>query len=48
MITINSESIDVDDIEKTIVVVKPNDAGYINFFKAIKRVIGWINKPLAN
>ncbi|MBK8052335.1 MAG: hypothetical protein IPK35_03410 [Saprospiraceae bacterium] len=46
--TINSESTEVEDIKKTI-----NDVGLagvenINYLQAIKRVIGLINKPLAN
>ncbi|MBK9565641.1 MAG: hypothetical protein WAT22_00020 [Saprospiraceae bacterium] len=46
--TINSESTEVEDIKKTI-----NDVGLagvenINYLQAIKRVIGMINKPLAN
>jgi hypothetical protein len=46
--TINSESTEIEDIKKTI-----KDAGLegvenINYLQAIKRVIGMINKPLAN
>ena len=47
VMTINSESTEIDDIKKTI-----NDLGLegvenINYLQAIKRVIGMINKPLA-
>lgn len=48
--TINSESTELEDIKKTM-----NDVGNgmetaenLNYLQAIKRVIGWINKPLAN
>jgi hypothetical protein len=48
LMTINSESTEVDDIKKTV-----NDIGLagvenINYLQAIKRVIGMIDKPLAN
>ena len=48
--TINSESTELDDIKKTM-----NDVGNgmesaenLNYLQVIKRIIGWINKPLAN
>lgn len=48
VVTINSESTEIEDIKKTI-----NDVGLvgvenINYLQAIKRIIGMINKPLAN
>ncbi len=48
LVTINSESTEVDDIKKTLEDVKLTDFENINYLQAIKRVIGWINKPLAN
>ncbi|MEP1487688.1 MAG: hypothetical protein ABJL44_00200 [Algibacter sp.] len=47
VVTINSESTELDDIKKTIAdcnIVGEN----INYLQVIKRIIGWINKPLAN
>ncbi len=48
--TINSESTELEDITKTM-----NDVGNgmetaenLNYLQVIKRIIGWINKPLAN
>ena len=46
--TINSESTDVDDINKTMKDLGLEDVENINYLQAIKRVIGWIDKPLAN
>lgn len=48
--TINSESTEVEDIKKTMTDVANGmeTAENINYLQAIKRVIGWINKPLAN
>jgi len=48
VVSINSESTELEDIQKTI-----NDLGLvgvenINYLQAIKRVIGWIDKDLAN
>ena len=48
VVTINSESTEVEDIKKTM-----NDVGLegfenLNYLQAIKRIIGMINKPLAN
>ena len=48
VVTINSESTELDDIKKTIVDCKLEGYENINYLQAIKRVIGWINKPLAN
>ncbi len=48
VVTINSESTELDDIKKTIVDCKLEGCENINYLQAIKRVIGWINKPLAN
>jgi hypothetical protein len=45
--TINSESTEVDDIKKTIKDVGLEGVENINYLQAIKRVIGWIDKPLA-
>lgn len=46
--TINSESTEVDDIKKTIKDIGLEGVENINYLQAIKRVIGMINKPLAN
>ena len=46
--TINSESTEVADILKTMEDCKLEDYENLNYLQAIKRVIGWINKPLAN
>jgi hypothetical protein len=48
VVTINSESTEVEDIKKTIADVGLEGVENINYLQAIKRVIGWINKPLAN
>jgi hypothetical protein len=48
VVTINSESTEIDDIKKTIADVGSTGVENINYLQAIKRVIGWINKPLAN
>lgn len=46
--TINSESTEVADILKTMKDVGIAEYENINYLQAIKRIIGWINKPLAN
>jgi hypothetical protein len=46
--TINSESTEVDDIQKTITDIGLDGVENINYLQAIKRVIGMIDKPLAN
>jgi len=48
IVTINSESTEIEDINKTIADCKLEGVENINYLQAIKRVIGWINKPLAN
>jgi len=48
VVTINSESTEVKDIKKTIKEVGLEGVENINYLQAIKRVIGMINKPLAN
>ena len=48
VITINSESTELDDIKKTVIDVGLDDVENINYLQAIKRVIGWIDKSLAN
>ena len=48
LVTINSESTEVEDIKKTLKDVELEGVENINYLQAIKRVIGWINKPLAN
>jgi hypothetical protein len=48
VITINSESTEVDDIKKTVKDIGLEGVENINYLQAIKRVIGMINKPLAN
>lgn len=46
--TINSESTEVEDIKKTISDLELEGVENINYLQAIKRVIGMIDKPLAN
>ena len=48
VVTINSESTEVEDIKKTIADVGLEGVENINYLQAIKRVIGMIDKPLAN
>lgn len=48
IVTINSESTEVEDIKKTIKDIGLEGVENINYLQAIKRVIGMINKPLAN
>jgi len=48
VVTINSESTELDDIKKTIIDCKLESYENLNYLQVIKRVIGWINKPLAN
>ncbi len=48
VVTINSESTEVEDIKKTMKDVGLEGVENINYLQAIKRVIGMINKPLAN
>jgi hypothetical protein len=48
VMTINSESTEVDDIKKTVKDIGLETVENINYLQAIKRVIGMINKPLAN
>jgi ribosomal protein L30/L7E len=46
--TINSESTVIEDVKKTIKDVGLNAVENINYLQMTKRVIGMINKPLAN
>jgi len=46
--TINSESTEIEDIKKTLSDVGLEGIENINYLQAIKRVIGMIDKPLAN
>ncbi|MEE1506901.1 MAG: hypothetical protein V1256_08120 [Candidatus Neomarinimicrobiota bacterium] len=48
VMSINSESTELDDIKKTMTDVGLDGFENINYLQAIKRVIGWIDKPLAN
>lgn len=48
IMTINSESTEVEDIRKTVHDIGLEGVENINYLQAIKRVIGMINKPLAN
>jgi hypothetical protein len=48
VVTINSESTEVDDILKTMKDIGADGIENINYLQAIKRVIGMIDKPLAN
>jgi len=48
VVSINSESTEVEDIQRTLEDVKLTNIENINYLQVIKRVIGMINKPLAN
>ena len=48
VVTINSESTEIEDIKKTIADCKLEGVENINYLQAIKRVIGMSKKPLAN
>ncbi len=48
VVTINSESTELDDIKKTIADCGLGGSENINYLQAIKRVTGMTNKPLAN
>ncbi|RKZ14676.1 hypothetical protein DRQ50_08600 [bacterium] len=48
VVTINSESTELDDIKKTLEDTGLTGVENINYLQAIKRVIGWIDKDLAN
>ena len=48
VVTVNSESTEIEDIKKTIRDLELEGVENINYLQAIKRVIGWIDKPLAN
>jgi hypothetical protein len=48
VISINSESTEIDDIKKTLADTGLKGVENINYLQAIKRVIGMIDKPLAN
>ena len=48
VVSINSESTEVEDIIKTISDINTEGVENINYLQAIKRVIGMIDRPLAN
>lgn len=48
VVTVNSESTEIEDIKKTILDLKLEGVENINYLQAIKRVIGMIDKPLFN
>ncbi|SFB84759.1 hypothetical protein SAMN05421876_10314 [Kaistella jeonii] len=48
VVSVNSESTEIEDIKKTISDLKLDGVENINYLQAIKRVIGMTNKPLAN
>lgn len=48
VITINSESTVISDVLKTLEDCHLNEYENINYLQAIKRVLGWIDKPLAS
>lgn len=48
VVTINSESTEIEDIKKTMADVGLTGVENINYLQAIKRVIGMSSKPLAN
>jgi len=48
VVTVNSESTEIADILETLNLLGLSDVENINYLQAIKRVIGWIDKDLAN
>jgi len=48
VVTVNSESTEIEDIKKTITDLELEGVENINYLQAIKRVIGMSNKKLAN
>lgn len=46
--SVNSESTEIGDILKTMKDTGMDKFENLNYLQAIKRIIGWINKPLAN
>lgn len=48
VVSVNSESTEIDDIKKTINDFELKEVENINYLQAIKRVIGWSKKELAN
>ncbi|RLD67928.1 MAG: hypothetical protein DRI84_01165 [Bacteroidetes bacterium] len=48
VVSINSESTEIEDIKRTMNDLGVSEVENINYLQAIKRIIGWINKPLAN
>jgi len=48
VVTINSESTEIEDIKQTVAQLGLEGVENINYLQAIKRVIGWIDKDLAN
>ena len=48
VVTINSESTEIDDLKKTVQELGLEGVENINYLQAIKRVIGMIDKPLSN
>ncbi len=48
IVSISSESTEINNVLKTLEDVKLNSFENINYLQAIKRIIGLINKPLAN
>ena len=48
IVSINSESTELDDIKKTLKDTGLTEFENLNYLQAIKRVIGMIDKPLAN
>ena len=48
VVTINSESTEVEDIKKTVADIGLDGVENINYLQAIKRVTGMISQPLAN
>lgn len=48
VVSINSESTEIEDIKKTIADTGLTGVENLNYLQAIKRIIGMINKPLAN
>jgi hypothetical protein len=48
VVTVNSESTEIDDIKKTIKDLGLNGVENINYLQAVKRIVGMTDKKLAN
>jgi ribosomal protein L30/L7E len=48
VVTVNSESTELEDIKKTVKDLGLEGVENINYLQAIKRIIGMVDKKLAN